>query len=255
MLSSYKYLFFFVAILIGISTTCFALDVPKLTRRVTDLAGALTPQQADDIELRLKKFEDTTSTQFAVLIIPSIEDEDIKDFCIRVAEENKIGRKEKNNGMLFLAAINDKKMRFEVGYGLEPTLTDAYTTFIRENIIKPYFRTGDYYNGILAGMDAAMKATQGEFQAEKKKDSGKGGWIVAIIIAIFLIIFFSSFFRRRPGKGLWISGGSGWHSGFGGWSSGGSSGGGWSGGGSSFDSGGWSGGGGSFGGGGSDGSW
>ncbi len=229
-----------------------ALDVPKIERRVTDLAGVLTPEQANDIERLLKAFEDSTSTQLVVLLVPSLEGEALEDFTFRVARENRIGQKEKNNGALFFAAINDRKMRFEIGYGLEGALTDAETRIIQERIIKPAFRKGEYFEGIREGMIATMQACRGEFTAEKK---GNDAGSVIFIIAIVIFVIFIGAIRRMRRGGFLSSGGSGvWYTGgWGGWGGGGSSGGGWGGGGSGF--GGFSGGGGDFGGGGSSSSW
>lgn len=243
-----------LALLLAAASAALALEVPKLTRRVTDLAGAMSSSQAEEIEQRLKAFEDSTSTQIVVLLIPTLEGESIEDFSIRVAEENKIGQKGKDNGILFLAAIQDRKMRFDVGYGLEGSLTDALTTVIREEIIKPRFREGDYYRGVLDGMDAAMKATRGEFKAEPKKKGSDAPIGVIVFFLIFFFVIINGIRKRRGGGGgsIFFTGGSGWHSHSGGSSWGGSS---WGGGGSSFGGGGWSGGGGSFGGGGSSGDW
>lgn len=241
-------------ILLGLlAGQAFALDVPKITRRVTDLAGVLTPEQANEIERQLKAFEDTTSTQLVVLLIPSLEGEALEDFTFQVARENKIGQKEKNNGALFCAVINDRKMRFEVGYGLEGALTDAETRIIQERIIKPAFRNREYFEGIRDGMTAVMQACRGEFTGGKKGNDA--GSVVFIIAVIIFIIFAGLFGRLRRGgflsgggSGMWYSGGLG-----GGWGSGSSSGG-WGGGGGG-DFGGFSGGGGDFGGGGSSSSW
>ncbi len=247
---------------------CFAfgfagIEVPKLTQRVTDLAGILTAEQINALEYKLARFEDETTNQIAVLIIPSLEGEDLEDFSIRVVEKNKLGQAGKDNGVLFLIAVQDRKMRLEVGYGLEGALPDAVCDQILRNIVRPKFRQGDYYGGIDAGIDAIISATKGEFKADPREKTGtKVGTILALIIIGFVLLaFFGSIIssvrhysvhsgghdstllwlwllgsmseRRRGGGGYW-----------GGWSSGGG-----------FGGGGWSGGGGSFGGGGASSSW
>lgn len=246
---------------------CFAfafaeLEVPKLTQRVTDLAGILTAEQIKALEYKLAKFEDETTNQIAILIIPSLEGEDLEDFSIKVVEKNKLGQAGKDNGVLFLIAVQDRKMRLEVGYGLEGALPDALCDQILRNIVRPKFRQGDYYGGINAGIDAIISATKGEFKADpRKKVETKVGTILALIIVGFVLLAFfgsiissvrhysvhskgqdstllwlwllSSMSERRKGGGYW-----------GGWSSGGG-----------FGGGGWSGGGGSFGGGGASSSW
>ncbi len=239
------------------------LEVPKLTQRVTDFAGILTAEQIKSLEYKLQKFEEETSNQIAILIIPSLEDEDINDFSMKVVEKNKLGQAGKDNGVLFLIAIQDRKMRLEVGYGLEGALPDVLCDQILRNIVRPKFRQGDYYGGINAGIDAIISATKGEFKANPRErpETNIGMIIAFIIIGFVLLTFFgsliggsrhysirsgrydstlfwlwllSSMGERRRSRGSW----GGW------WTGGGFSGGG-----------GWSGGGGSFGGGGASSSW
>ncbi|MFN3134972.1 MAG: TPM domain-containing protein, partial [Candidatus Kryptonium sp.] len=243
---SLLFLFCFTFVFAGI-------EIPKLTQRVTDLAGILTAEQIKALEYKLAKFEDETTNQIAILIIPSLEGEDLEDFSIKVVEKNKLGQAGKDNGVLFLIAIQDRKMRLEVGYGLEGALPDALCDQILRNIVRPKFRQGDYYAGIDAGIDAIILATKGEFKADpRKKAETKVGTILAlIIIGIVLLAFFGSMIASARhysvhSKGhdsallwLWLLGsmserrrGGGY---WGGWSSGGGfSGGGWSGGGGSF---------------------
>jgi uncharacterized protein len=200
----------------------------------------------------LARFEDTTSTQIAILIIPTLGGEDLFDYSLRVAEKNKIGRQGRNNGVLFVVVVNGRKLRIQVGYGLEGALPDALCDQILRNEVRPLFRSGDYYGGITAGIETIIRATKGEYKAEKKNDNRGSGWLPLLVVLFIGFIFISSLISRIRGGG-WYSGGSrGWNSG-GGWFGGSGGGGGWSGGG--FGGGGWSGGGGSFGGGGASGSW
>jgi uncharacterized protein len=255
-----SFVLFFVISLFSFS---FAeLEVPKLTQRVSDFAGILTPEQVKSLEYKLQKFEEETSNQIAILIIPSLEGEDINDFSMKVVEKNKLGQAEKDNGILFLIAIQDRKMRLEVGYGLEGSLPDVLCDQILRNIVRPRFRQGDYYGGINAGIDAIISATKGEFKADprKKPETNIGLILALIIIGFVLLTFFASLvsgvrhYSIRSGRydstlfWLWLlssmgerrRGGGSW----GGWTSGSFGGGG-----------GWSGGGGSFGGGGASSSW
>jgi len=237
------------------------LDVPKLTQRVTDLAGVLTAEQINSLEYKLKKFEDETSNQIAILIIPSLQGEDLEDFSIKVVEKNKLGQRGRDNGVLFLIAVQDRKMRLEVGYGLEGALPDALCDQILRNIVRPKFRQGDYYGGINAGVDAIISATKGEFKADPRKrpETNIGTIIALIIIGFVLLSIFGSLISgirhysiRSGGHDstlfwLWLLSSMGERRGRGGgW-------GGWTGGG--FGGGGWSGGGGRFGGGGASSSW
>jgi uncharacterized protein len=220
-----------------------AETVPQLSRYATDLAGVLAQQDLDRLEAFLQDYERQTSNQFVLLIVPSVE-----DYSLRVAEQNGIGKRGKDNGLLFLVAINDRAMRFEVGYGLEGVLTDALTSVIIRDIVAPEFRRGDYMAGVSAGLQAAVKAASGEFTAEDTPRSDraekKGGNLFGLVL--FLIILFFVLKNRKGGRGGGIFFIGPFGGGFGGGGGGSFGGGGFSG---------FSGGGGSFGGGGSSGSW
>lgn len=232
----------------------------QLRRYVTDETGTLTASQISTLNNKLVGFEKTTSNQVIVYIIPDLKGESLEDLSIRLAEKNKIGKKDKNNGVLLLIVKNDRKIRIEVGYGLEGALTDAICSQIIRNEISPNFKKGKFYEGIFSGIESIMAVTKGEYTAEKEKDSKSGSGeccfgIPIFVVIIFIFIFFSiitSFIRSifGFGKGMYTNKKGNWSSGgFGGgsWGSGGSSGG--------FGGGGFSGGGGSFGGGGASGSW
>jgi uncharacterized protein len=243
----------------------YSLAVPKLTGRVVDTAGILTTNQQQIIERELALCEEKSSSQIAVLIISSLQGESLEDYSMKVVEKWKLGQKEFDNGVLLLIAINDKKLRIEVGYGLEPVLTDAKCDYIIRNKIVPYFRQGNFYQGVLEGVKTITGIVNREFDItpeqlakyRKKKRTKTGHIPVGFLIFIFIII--SSLFRGGGGSGRGRGGGSGllWYlllssvSGGRGGSGGNSFGGGSFGGGF----GGFSGGGGSFGGGGSSGGW
>ena len=224
-----------------------SLDVPELRHRITDLTATLSQNETESLEAKLEQFEHSSSNQIVVLIVPSLQGESIEDFTLRVGEKNKIGRKGKNNGVILLIAKDDRKMRIEVGYGLEGALTDALSSQIIRRVIAPRFRDGQYFDGISEGVDAIIAATKGEFSGES--NTSKRGIPIPLIFVLFFVVtgFIEFLVRRRHyisrrgyiGGGPWFWGGGG----FGG-------GGGFSGGGSGF-----SGGGGSFGGGGASGSW
>ncbi len=218
---------------------------PKLTKYATDFTNTLSQKELSYLNTDLKNFDDTTSNQVVFLMISSLDNYPIEMYTYEVAARNKIGTKENNNGVLLFVAKNDRKMRIEVGYGLEGALPDALASSIIRNEIAPYFRKNNYYGGVKAGLDAIKAATVGEYTREKRQDEeddGRGFPIIYIII--FIIISLLS--GRRGGGGLagliLLGGLSGGHR---------SSGGGFGGG--SF--GGFSGGGGSFGGGGASGGW
>jgi len=145
----------------------YALEVPYLAGRVNDNAGILTESTVNELENILESFEQKTSCQIAVLTIKSLEDESIEDYSIKVVESWKLGQKGKDNGVLFLVAQNDRRMRIEVGYGLESTLTDYITGRIISNEITPCFKNKDYDGGITNGINSIIKTiTNGEYISE-----------------------------------------------------------------------------------------
>lgn len=225
-------------------------DLPTIVDPVTDLTETLDRSEYYDLRRQIIHFEDSTSNQIVILMIPTIGDNDIREYAIRVLEKNKIGQKGKDNGVLILVAKDDRKLSIEVGYGLEGVLTDAICDQIIRYEIRPHFRDGDYFGGLSAGINAIMMVTKGEYKADDANGEVED-WVP--IIFIFGIILFSVIAASRGrrysvGSNGYRSYNNWWGSGSSGGSSFGSFGGG--GGGSS-----WSGGGGSFGGGGASGSW
>lgn len=242
-----KILFFWL--IVSLSFAFAEPEIPFLKNRITDFTGTLTSSQINDLEVRMKTYEDTTSNQIVVLILNTLDDHPIEDYSIQVVEKNKIGQKDKNNGLLLLIVKNDRDIRIEVGYGLEGVVTDALSSSIIRNIITPYFKSGNYYEGIFAGIKTLQDAIAGEYQADEELNSPE---LSLIPFIIFLLIIFTivPIIQRATRKG-WKYNNGGWNSGSrGGW--GGFGGFGGSGG---FGGGGFSGGGGSFGGGGASGSW
>ena len=228
------------------------IEFPVLKNYVTDLTKTLSNSELYTLNSTLKNFDDSTSNQIVFLMISALNGASLEDFTYQTATKNQIGSKKNNNGVLFFVAKDDRKMRIEVGYGLEGTLPDALASSILRNEVRPYFKQGDYYSGIAAGINAILLATRGEYQGDGGK-KGKGtGTGIPFIFLIILFIILSTIFRkggRGGGSGIlpWIvlsSMGNSRRSG--GWGSGGGGGGGF---------GGFSGGGGSFGGGGASGSW
>ena len=235
---------YFLLILFYFTVVIAQPKVPQLKNWVTDLTNTLTAEQLNILDYRLKTFQDSTSNQIVALIIPTLNDYPLEDYSYDVAHQNKIGTKAHDNGILLLVVKNDKKIRIEVGYGLEGALPDALSSSIIRNVIIPYFRKDEYYAGITAGINTIISAVKGEYKAERKpesKDKGIPNLFPFFIIIFFLIRFLFRGGRRKGGGFIFFPGG------FGGGSSGGSFGGG--------GFGGFSGGGGSFGGGGASGSW
>lgn len=218
--------------------------IPDLTLWATDLTSTLTQKELSDLNNRLKIYEDSTSNQIVFLMINSLEDYPIDMLAYDIATKNKIGKKNRDNGILILLAKEDRKIDIEVGYGLEGAVPDAIASSIIRNVMIPELKNGNYYNAINNGIDAIIKAIGGEYKADENNPEDSDLLYVLIII-IFIILWFTI---NRGGRtfipgGIYRGSNSGWSSG--GWSGGS--------GGSSF--GGFSGGGGSFGGGGASGSW
>ncbi len=136
--------------------------VPPLQARVTDLTGTLTAPQRQALEDKLAAFEAAKGSQIGVLIVPTTEPETIEQYALRVAEQWKLGRKGVDDGALLLVAKNDRRLRIEVGYGLEGVIPDAGAKRIVSDIISPYFRQGDFYGGISAGVDRMIRVVDGE---------------------------------------------------------------------------------------------
>jgi len=153
-----------------------ALDVPKLQGYVNDYAEMMSAGTKSQLESELRAFEQSDSTQVVILTIPSLEGEVIEDFGIKVAESWKVGQKGKDNGIIFIVAKQDRKMRIEVGRGLEGKLTDLMAGRIIDLVVKPRFKRADYDGGFTAGVSAIIDATRGEFKANgnhkvKKRDT------------------------------------------------------------------------------------
>jgi uncharacterized protein len=138
------------------------IAVPQLTARVTDLTGTLTPDQTSALEAKLAAFEQAKGSQVAVLVVPTTQPEDIAQYSIRVVEQWQLGRKTVEDGVLLLVARDDRKLRIEVGYGLEGALPDATANRIIQQDIAPAFKRGDFYGGINTGVDRIMRVIEGE---------------------------------------------------------------------------------------------
>jgi uncharacterized protein len=229
---------------------------PPPDRRVSDFAGALSPADRDRLEARLAARERTSRNQVVVAIFRSLEGESLEDYSVRLAEKWKVGQKGLDNGVIFLIFLQDRKMRIEVGYGLEGTLTDAISSSILSQVVAPHFREGKVAEGIAAGLDAIDAAIKGEYRADARRASPRDGSVPALIPLGFTLLVILGIVLSAQRNAVRARR-NGWTGGSGGWGGGPFIGGGGFGGGGGGDSsgGGFSGGGGSFGGGGSSGSW
>jgi uncharacterized protein len=185
------------------------LPVPPLRERVTDLTGTLAPADAQALVAKLAAWEQQTGNQLAVLIVPTTKPEPIEAYSIRVADAWKIGRKGQDNGALLVVAKDDKRLRIEVGYGLEGVLTDATSRRIIAETIAPFLRQNQFAQGINAGVDQIIAVvTKGEPMAAKpaaKTPSRSGGGfpIEMLLIVVFVVVpVLGGVLRRIFGKGI-----------------------------------------------------
>ncbi len=157
---------------------------------VTDMAGVLSTEEKQALENKLVAIDDASSNQIAVVILPTLEDYPIEEYANKLFREWGIGNKKSRNGVLLLIAIQDKKIRIEVGYGLEGAIPDITAINIIDKDIKPAFRQQAYYQGIDKATDDIAKAAVGEYKvARTKKPSGKsGGALFVIIIFVILLV-------------------------------------------------------------------
>ncbi|MDA3810548.1 MAG: TPM domain-containing protein [Spirochaetaceae bacterium] len=239
-----------------------AQKIPQLKGHVNDYAGVLSSSEENKINVILSNLEDSTSAQIVLLTVKDLQGYTIESFSLKTAEEWGLGQKDRDNGLLLLLAMDEKKVRIEVGYGLEGDITDLKSGYIIRNIILPEFRKGNFDTGLINGVTAingiitkTSDISDKELAAYRDEPQRRGSAGIPFNLIIFIIIFLVSSLargRRRGGRGGLFGafflgsmlGGSHRHSG-GGFGSGGGG----------FGGGGFSGGGGGFGGGGSSGGW
>lgn len=243
-----------------VAPAALAQTFPKLAGRVVDAADILPPAEEAALDQKLTAFEARTQRQFVVATVPDLQGYNIEDFGYQLGRAWGIGDEQRNDGVLLLVAPNDRKVRIEVGYGLEPILTDGLSFLVINQQILPRFKQGDMPAGIAAGADAVIQqlelppeeaariAAAANEQAARERDGDGISLFEVIFLLVFLFFFVLPLLRglrgghRYRGGGpviIWGGGGGGWGGGSGGFGGGG----------------GFSGGGGSFGGGGASGGW
>lgn len=188
------------------------VEVPPLTSPVTDLTGTLTPDQVAALDAKLRAFEKAKGSQVAVLVVPTTAPEAIEQFAIRVTDAWKLGRAGVDDGAVLVVARDDRKLRIEVGYGLEGVLPDAIANRIIDEDIVPQFKRGDYYGGIETGVDRMLRVIEGEPLPEPELRSPSQGVPGLFQLLPFLFVFAlvgGSIFRRLFGRvgGAFASGG------------------------------------------------
>ena len=235
-----------------------ALPIPPLPdHRINDYAGVLSAGDRARLEDKLRAGERESSNQVVVAIFRSLQGESLEDYSIRLAQAWRVGQKGLDNGVIFLVFVDDRKMRLEVGYGLEPKLTDALSSQILRQDVAPRFREGKIADGIAAGLDAIEQAIAGTYKAAPQAQGRGCGqstfpiFLLFIVIGGILTIVIPALFSSHVKRQGWSGGSRGWGGPIifpgGGWGGGGGGGGG--------SGGDFSGGGGGFGGGGASGDW
>ncbi len=174
-------------------------EKPNPARFVNDFAGIMSESESATLEQKLRNYQDSTSNQFAIVTIASLENYDIESFANELAKKWGIGQKDKNNGVLILVAPNERKMRIEVGYGLEGAIPDAVCKQIIREVMKPYFKQKNYYGGLDEATNYLIKYASGEFKADPNADKkdNSGIWIIVFIVIILLLSFISKYKRAR----------------------------------------------------------
>jgi uncharacterized protein len=201
-MKAFKFLFLFIIGLAFTFTNLNAQNVlakPSTPQLVNDIAGVLSPEEKAALGNKLVAIDDSSSNQIAVVILPTLDGYPIEEYAIKLFRDWGIGNKKTNNGILLLIAINDRKVRIEVGYGLEGAIPDITANSIINNDIKPAFKAGAYYEGIDKATDDIAKAAVGEYKVvRKKKGKDTGGSLLLFVMIIFVIV---AIVGRKGGNG------------------------------------------------------
>jgi len=203
MKSTLRNFYFFIS-LFAIIGTFYGQDTiprkPKFETSVYDYqTNALSPLEKKVIELKLLNYADTTSTQIVVVLIKSTNGQDINQYKVDLAQSWGIGQEDKDNGLLLLVAVDDKKIAIATGYGLEHLLPDALCKLIIDNEIAPEFKNGRYYDGIDKGTNAIINAIAGEYKAGEEKISTSSIIALLIIVGLFLALVIMAMFSKSKG--------------------------------------------------------
>ncbi len=192
-------------LLLATSTVAWGREIPAFQGYVNDYAGMISPGAEQELTALLAAFDQSDSTQVAILTIDSLEGEDLEGFSIRVVDQWQVGQKGKDNGVLLLVAKQERKIRIEVGRGLEGVLTDLLSGRIIDQAIAPAFKAGQLDQGFLDGANAIIAATRGEFKADprsrRSRTGGKAPPIVSYLFVALLLVAFLGNVSKKLGAG------------------------------------------------------
>ena len=200
MLKYFKYLLSVLWIFCALTGAAQKLP-EKPSTLVNDYTNTLTQEQKYALESKLTAFDDSTSTQIAVVLINSLEGYDVADYAVRLGQKWGVGRAKKDNGVIVLASIGDRKITIQTGYGVEGAVPDIIAREIIENLIKPNFKQGNYYEGLQAGTDAIISYTKGEYKNENPRQAQKQGPKIPFSLIVIGLILAFFLFRKGGGGG------------------------------------------------------
>jgi len=181
---------------------------PNPPRLVVDNAHILSPEEKNALEQKLVALDDSTSNQIVIITVPTLEDQPIEDVAVNTFRNWGIGNKKTNNGVLILVAVNDRKVKIEVGYGLEGAIPDVTCMDIIDNSITPNFKQAQYFKGLDAATDNLAKAATGEYKLQRQGGNANGGSgiLVFIIMLVIVFVFIGGSRGGGGGGGLWLAG-------------------------------------------------
>lgn len=218
-----------------------AFDIPPLTGPVVDQAGLLSPVTRQKLSQALAQAHQNKGPQIQVLIVSSLQGLSIEEAAIKVFDQWKLGSEKEDNGVLFIIAPKEKRLRIEVGRGLEGDIPDAIAKRVVSDVVRPFFKRGDYNGGVVQGVQSILyyskaQVTLNDISAEPQsvssgEDSGVSGWMIFIVIGLWILLFMFNpslalaiLFSGRGGRGGGGSGGGSWSGGGGSSAGGGASG-------------------------------
>ncbi|MCE7067793.1 YgcG family protein [Dyadobacter sp. CY326] len=181
-----------------------AQDIPKKPnppKLVNDFANQLSESEKAQLERKLVAYNDSTSSQIVIVIVPTTGDYPIADYALKLGREWQVGQKDKDNGIVVLWAPTDRKVYIGTGYGLEGAIPDAIAKRIVSQVITPQFKSGQYYEGLDQGVDMLFKYATGEYKADSNQDSGDGSSSPFLILVVIFIIIMIIMFRNRNNGG------------------------------------------------------